>query len=47
MTWFEIPAVVIVLGVIGVAVIRAFVSSRSDSIDVFMKRGMASRHERR
>jgi hypothetical protein len=38
MTLFEIPAVVIVLGIVGVVVVRAFASSRFDGIDIFMRR---------
>jgi hypothetical protein len=46
MTWLEIPAVVIVLSVIGIAVIRAFASSRADGIDVFLRRDMMDDRER-
>ncbi|WNC92742.1 hypothetical protein RI103_31495 [Paraburkholderia sp. FT54] len=38
MTLFEIPAVVIVLSIVGVVVVRAFASSRFDGIDIFMRR---------
>ncbi|MGF6772269.1 hypothetical protein P3T18_004757 [Paraburkholderia sp. GAS199] len=43
-TVFDIPAVVIVLGVIGFTVVRAFLSSRADDIDVFMKRSLPDDH---
>jgi hypothetical protein len=46
MTLLEIPAVVIVLSVVGFVVARAFASSRTDGIDVFMKRGMPDGRER-
>ena len=46
MTLLEIPAVVIVLSVVGTVVVRAFASSRTDGINVFMKRGMADDRER-
>jgi hypothetical protein len=45
-TLLEIPAVMIVLSVVGAVVIRAFASSRTDDIDVFMRRGMADGRER-
>jgi hypothetical protein len=46
MTLLEIAAVVIVLSVVGTVVVRAFASSRTDGINVFMKRGMADDRER-
>lgn len=46
MTLFEIPAVVVVLGIVGVVVVRAFASSRVEGIDVFMRRHMADERER-
>ncbi len=46
MTLFEIPAVVIILCVIGSAVIRAFASSRADGIDIFIRRDMANDRRR-
>jgi uncharacterized membrane protein len=46
MTLFEIPAVVIILCLIGITVIRAFASSRTDGIDMFMRRDTAEDNER-
>ncbi|WP_228883874.1 hypothetical protein [Paraburkholderia saeva] len=46
MTFLEIPAVVIILSLVGITVIRAFASSRADTIDVFMRRGMVDDRER-
>ncbi|MFM0171296.1 hypothetical protein [Paraburkholderia sediminicola] len=46
MTLFEIPAVLVVLSIVGVVVVRAFASSRVDGIDVFMRRHTADERER-
>ena len=44
-TWFEIPAVVFILSFIGIVVIRACGPSWTDSIDIFIKRGVADERE--
>ena len=46
MTLFEIPAVVVILSVVGTVVARAFASSSVDGIDIFMRRDMADERER-
>jgi hypothetical protein len=46
MTLFEIPAVVVVLSIVGVVVVRAFASSRVDAIDLFMRREMVNEREK-
>ena len=42
MNLLEIPAVVIILGLVGMTVIRAFASSRADGIDMFIRRDMSN-----
>jgi hypothetical protein len=42
MMLLELPALVIILSVVGTAVLRAFASSRADGIDVFLRRDRAS-----
>ena len=44
-TWFEIPAVVFILSLVGFVVIRACGPSWTDRIDIFMKRGVADERE--
>jgi hypothetical protein len=46
MTWLEIPAVVIILSVVGIVVIRAFASSRVDNIGLFIRRSFADERKR-
>jgi len=41
MNLFDIPAVVIILGLVSVTVIRAFASSRADHIDMFIRRSQS------